>query len=443
MTKNKLNLPKYIRLIFSLLFFIALFCLFGNKNEFPDSDAYTGMSIQVVPGYPLFLWFFRIIFGDGYIRIVSLAQNILAAVASWFVVEELGRNLKCRQIVLNIGLLVFIVPYVGTAFLSNSGLILSCALLTEGITLPLYYLLLAFMLKLLYDKDIAGYVGTGIVGGYLVLTRAQMFVPVMIIIIMGIIIAVRSKRQYLLIMQIVIIAVIYIGGNILYKANATGSSNTLGKATALTNLLCSVSREDAELFEGEERIIFDTMMDKLEEGNYFLDSHNPIERAVKIEAIHDDVKCDVLTSTMYQYVGDVKGIYEVDRQNDILAGYMDDYIYKLLPRHIGAIIYNTLSLTIIGIIRTNAVNVFPISVFSLILYVLFIILWLRSIKIKRSYAKLSGITLLLVVTNALGVASCIMCLSRYMIYNMSLFYFMLMLMLADIVFKEHSLEANA
>ena len=410
--------------------------MFGNKNEFPDSDAYTGMSIQVVPGYPLFLWLFRSIFGDGYIRIVSLAQNLLAAFASWFVVEELGRSLKCRQIVLNLGLIIFIVPYVGTAFLSNSGLILSCALLTEGITLPLYYLLLAFMLKLLCDKGLSGYLGTGIVGGYLVLTRAQMFVPVIIIIIIGIIMAVRGGRKYLWIIQMLIIAVIYIGGTILYKANATGSSNTLGKATALTNLLCSVSPEDGYLFDGEEKIIFDTMMYKLKEGNYFLDSYKPIERAVKIEEIHDDVKCDVLTSTMYQYVGDVKGIYEVDRQNDILAGYMDDYIYKLAPRHIGVIVYNTICLTIIGIIRTNAVNVFPINIFSFLMYLLFIVLWIKDIRKDKKYSLIAGITLLLVVTNALGVASCIMCLSRYMIYNMSLFYFVLLAMLCDLVFKK-------
>jgi len=437
MDTNRVNKNKWIRLFVCLIFFLTLFLVFGVRSDFPDTDEYTGMSIQVSAGYPLFLLLNKKIFGTGFLSAAVVIQNLLAAFSVWHIVEQTGTLLKCAEWVKNLGIVIFIAPFIGTTFLSNSGMVLSCSILTEGITLPLYYLLLAYLIKTMFKPEVRTYISLGLVAGCLIITRSQMMISCLLVLIICSIKSIKIKKIWYCILQAVLALCIYFGANAFYKANSEGSVNTLNKATILTNLMCSSTEEDALLFEGEERVIYERIIEKLEENDYLVKDANPIQRAVRIENVHDYAKNGVIYSVMYEHLIYECGITDYEKQSVAIDAYLDEFMRKLFFNHPGIAVYNTFCLGIIGLIRTNGINVFPINVFSVLMYLTFVIL-IIALRNKRCEDRLglARVTLLLVICNALGVATIIMCLSRYMIYNMSLFYFALLLMIESILKRE-------
>ncbi len=434
------SVNKWIRLIISAAAFGTLFLIFGCQNSFLDSDEYTQMSAQVSGGYPLFLLAFRKVWGqENYFIFVSLFQNILAAFAVWFLSEKLGEYLECPEVIRFLGTLCFAAPFIGTYFMSSNGVVLSCSILTEGLSYPLYYIMLAFMLGVMFEHNLTAYVGAGITGGILTLVRPQMAIPLMVVAIVSIMNGVRKQKLLYIFLEMVIAATLIAGGNSYYKAISQKGENSLNSATVLTNLICISERKDADFFEGEESEVFIRIWDKANEAGYIIDSDviNPFSRAVAIENAHDRLKTDIMLSSMYEYAINEKGITDNAEQSVILRTWADDMSIALFRRHIGAYLYDWFSLGLIGLVRTNAIYRIGLIVVSAALYAVYT--WLLNSCKKKGRVSLyrTGlVTLVLIVTNAFGVATIIMCISRYMVYNMALFYFILLCMGYSTIEKE-------
>ncbi len=431
---------KWIRLVISTAIFGTLFLIFGCQNSFLDSDEYTLMSAQVSGGYPLFLLAFRKIFGEeNYFTFVSLLQNMLAAFAVWFLSEKIGDYLKCSETVRCLGTVCFAAPFIGTYFMSSNGVVLSCSILTEGLSYPLYYILIAFMLRVMFEHDYTAYIGAGVIGGILTLVRPQMAIPLTTVVIVSVVNAIRRRKYLYPVLEIMLAAIVIIGGSIYYRDISQKGKNSLNSATILTNLMCVSERTDDDSFEGEESEVFIRIWERASEAGYIIDSDviNPFSRAVAIENAHDRLKTDIMLSSMYEYTINEKGITDNAEQSVILKTWADDMSRILFRRHLGSYLYGWFSLGLIGLVRTNAIYRNGLIVVSAALYAIYIFL-MHSCKKKgkEDLYRIGQVTIILITANAFGVATIIMCISRYMVYNMSLFYFILMCMSFSAIEKE-------
>ena len=78
-----------------LAFFLGMLAAWG-VGVYNDSEQYIAMHIHREPLYPLFLAFFRALFGEGYLTVVAAAQNILTAAGIWVFSEYIGKRFKLR-----------------------------------------------------------------------------------------------------------------------------------------------------------------------------------------------------------------------------------------------------------------------------------------------------------------------------------------------------------
>ena len=70
-----------------LLFFLGMLAV-GGVGVYNDSEQYITMHIHREPLYPLFLAFFRVLCGDGYLSAVAAAQGVLTALGIWTLTED-------------------------------------------------------------------------------------------------------------------------------------------------------------------------------------------------------------------------------------------------------------------------------------------------------------------------------------------------------------------
>lgn len=420
---------KYVRLLITLSGFITVMILFGYQAGFAGADEYTTMSSQVSAGYPLFLLAIRKIVGvSKYFWTVSLIQNIIAGLGVWFVAESLSDYVELPQWLKYVSMLCFATPYFVPAFLQESEMVISCAILPEGITLSLYYIMLGLLGRIMEEGEIGWYISIGFALGILSLIKPQMMIACLIIIVIVLAKGVSFDKLRFSFISIVIGVAVLVGGNALYKTMAVGGEGTYNVATAVTNVFCVSDEEDAELFKNDEKVVFERIIAKLKDKNYTMPEHtyDPLRRAEHLEQVHDSTKNDVIYSTIYEYLKNEKGITNYKEQSKYVKAMLYDYLLKLSHKHPLRFLINCFGLGIVGLVRTNASYAFPYTLVSVYIYILFFAF--RELCWKKDANKsisLSRITLALVLANAFGVATVIICLPQYMMFNFSLFYFSL------------------
>lgn len=435
---NKNMIHKRIRLLLSLIAFGIMLYAFGNQSSFLDSDEYITMSSQVSGGYPLFLFAIRQVFGeDNYLNYVSLLQNCLAAFAVWFLAEEIFKGFY-PQMIKYVGELIVFAPFVGTYFMSNNNVVLTCSVLTEGLSYPLFYITVGIMIKVLRSPKNIEYTACGVTGGVMILVRPQLAISFAVIAFACARSAMEMKKLKMALIEIVIAVGVILSGSLFYSSIRQGGENILNSGTALTNLICISDSTDSALFYDEEAEIFRRIWIKAKENHYLLEGQeiNPLERAITIEKVHDKLKTDVIFSCMYDFAINEKGIIGDIEQSIALKKWINDLRAKLFWSHLPGYIWNWIGLGIVGLIRSNAMFTPALSIISIALYAIYIFL-LHKVKERDKHTYIvAHIVLALIVTNAFGVATIIMCISRYMVYNLPLFYCSMLCLLYSLVGKE-------
>lgn len=430
------GLNRWIRLALSSAVFLVLVIWFGNQSSFLDSDEYLNMSVQVAPGYPFFLMAVKSLFGENlFLTAVSVIQSALAAFSVWIVSEKLGELFKSKELTVYLFEILFISPYIGTIFASRNGVVISCAILTEGLTLALYYVILALVFELLIVPQKPAVIWLGVIIGLLITVRPQMAVPGLIIGIFAYVNAEGKSIKKTFLLAGLSCALILTVSNAAYRKVSTGGTNSLNSATALTNLIVISDEKDSELFDEPESTIFTKIRNKTAELGFISSEkiESPFERARFLENAHDEVKISAVFSSMYEYAINECNVTDVTEQSGMLKTWMNNMIPSLLRVHFIEYVYGVFCLGIVGLIRTNSVFSGVLSLFSLLMYGLYGFTWYKA---KRKgdtlTCKLAGLTAVLILANAFSVATVIMCISRYMIYNMSLFYCVLLLLMISL-----------
>jgi hypothetical protein len=136
-------------------------------------------------------------------------------------------------------------------------------------------------------------------------------------------------------------------------------------------------------------------------------------------------------------VGETKGIY-VDRYQELMIG-IDEVADKLsaylMPKVMGKYLRNYFAVIALGFVRTVAYENVFLAVYSVLVYIaailLTIFLWRKNH--QSMAASFMAVILLTIAGNVCATALMIQCISRYMIYNLPLFYMALLLEIKELI----------
>ena len=460
------------KLILGLPLIMFLGCaVFLPVGIYNDTAQYISMHIHRDPLYSLFLWILRKIFfgGDYYLRIAVLLQNIFAWVSVSVLTVKFRDEYSLGKLRTAAVCAIAMLPHIVTPFTTASSLILSNGIMSEAITLPLFYLFAAYMLPVINagahnDTALCGSIGSIrtdvikkdglkplLVAWLLSLARGQIVVMLIVWLVVAIYVSLFYKKEKALIRSAIVILV-FISAlglrsiavrsyNLAFNGHYTDT--TMGNVSLLSNILYAADIEAAELIEDEKaRTLYLASMNKADElgYNYKYASEGIMARGSALEAAHDGIKFECIDE-LWRSVHDEEA--EAYRNDYVLENIEQDrvagiIIRDILPSCIGTWLYDYISLAIYGFIRTVAF-VSPIfNIYSMLVYIfaVFSLVWLiytkrggRSLPLIR----LGLFTILTVCANVLATASVIMCLSRYMIYTLPLVYIYLMMVLTDMV----------
>lgn len=173
-----------IMLMISLAFYLFFAC-FDGVVICVDSPGYLEMNLTREPVYPLFLAFFRLLFGgvsaDGYLKIAVLFQSVLAAVAAWSLAAFFDRELRVSKAV---SLLILLIPLAVSLlcrFAARRGSMYSNSILTEGLTISGYLLFFRFLLAYVYQYKKRYLFVCALLSFLMISTRKQMAVTLILL----------------------------------------------------------------------------------------------------------------------------------------------------------------------------------------------------------------------------------------------------------------------
>lgn len=423
-----------------VLFFGALW-IFGETGIYNDSHQYIAMHIHREPLYPFFLWIFRSLLGEEhYLEAVRFLQNALSAFAVIWLTDCIRREFGLKNLMTLLICLLQLAPHVITPLFSASALVLTNGIISEALGLPLFYLFTAQSLKMIFEKRRGAAVSALILSVLLSLTRGQMMAAVLLWMAaaLGTVI---PKGQWKRIAAVLLCTVLAFGcRSLLVKSynlvfNGSFINNTFGGVGMLANVLYAADRSDGERIEEEEAreffyLSFDLAWEK--QANYSYAPEGFLNRAAHLEQYHDMLKFELIEEP-WRARHDQEGFTDYIPENVESDRIALQITKSIFPAVAGRWIYDYLALSAYGLIRSVAVVHPLINWFALLCYVLVIGLtgytfyWNRKSKAVRA----AVFALLAVAANVYATSMIIMCLSRYMIYGLPLFYMGALLLLYE------------
>jgi hypothetical protein len=183
------KMRKYINLEYSLYFFILLICLIffirTGPIYYPDSDGYLNMWLIRSCGYPLFIAFFKLVFGAGYISFLLLAQFLLSIAGCCYLTRCIRKTISLNKWLTLIVFGFLTVPVVYEIKVSNS-------ILSESLAYPLYLFIVGNLLLAFVGNQLKNYYSLFFLSYLLILIRGQ-FLFIIPVLIIGILILTLKK----------------------------------------------------------------------------------------------------------------------------------------------------------------------------------------------------------------------------------------------------------
>ncbi len=445
--------------------FFCFLCIYYGVGEYPDSVTYLNGSIEREPFYPLLLRGMHFLFGDGYLYALIWLQNLIAFLVTWYLYHGINRHMKLN-LLLQWGLLaVLLMPHLMSGVFTSSGIILTNAVLSEGITLSLYQLFFMLLYNLWAERKLRYAVLSMLTAFIATLARGQML-PLLLVwmaVMLATLIRIRPKWQKGLAAAVLIVAVTVLAFGMRsvlirqYNQSMYGVSigNTGGSMTILTNVLYSMDEEAVAEVAGvlpeEEGTLLSESYEKMKAQGYVASdsigadyeiaepesagaqSADPegtdfqsgiIARIRHHEDCHDRIKFEILYPELESYVREhMAGLSpeEIRYQMDVQAG---KYTALLLKEDMGAFLKTYLYVICGGFIRTVSVLSPVFAIYAMVIYIVAIGLMWYVFKRKKNAgaAGMMALVLLMIAANVCATGLTIMCLSRYMIYNTAIFY---------------------
>lgn len=434
-------MKKKIRLLGCVVFYL-IFALISGPVIGADSRGYIEMISAREPVYPILLWIFRKLLGqDVYLWAVVIFQNILMGFAVWYCTEKLWKR-YCKSTLSMAGMYAI---HAGVAFmcqfLAERGSIYSNNIMTEGITMSCWLIFMALLVDIVEECDYRKLAIALILAAVMTDTRKQMAVAY--ITLFGAMVIARigrdSVKEYftrlaILAGAIIVSVIAALAGTRLYNYVLRGefTQNTRDMNLVLTTSLYVADKEDSSLIEEDAvRELFIRTMDILDESksNYSYAGKGWSNLEAHYEDHFDVITVDTTGPLFVDYAkerGFAEGL-DAEQEADRMSGVI---VKSLFADNLGTYIKVYLASFLNGIINTVAKRntLLDIYAFAAVIIVLLMSLYLLFVKNipgakeKRASGR-GGLYVLIAMAVNTGVAAAlIFCQSRYMIYNMALFY---------------------
>ena len=416
-----------------VLFFAALWLL-GTTGIYNDSNQYIAMHIHREPLYSFFLWIFRSLFGETkYLDIVRFLQNGLAAFSVIWLAESLKKRFDFGQWMEALVCLILLAPHIITPVFSASGLVLSNGVISEALGLPLFYLFTAQCMKMVYTRQRGAALSSLLLSLFLSLVRGQMMFTILLWLVFAgaVVIVEKKKLAKRLLICVVCTALAFGTRTLLVKSynlvfNGYFINNTFGSVGLLANILYAADEEDAErIADQDARVMFELSYRLAkEQGATYQDAPEGFfNRAAHLEKWHDAIKFEMIEEPWRQ-LHDREGFIDYIPENVESDRIAATIVKSLLPAVLGRWLYDYLALACYGLIRSIAVVHPLLNWYALTAYLAYIVLaalaWRKNHNSNAVW--LAAFSLLAVLANVFATAMIIMCLSRYVIYGLPLFY---------------------
>ena len=416
-----------------VLFFAALWLL-GTTGIYNDSNQYIAMHIHREPLYSFFLWIFRSLFGETkYLDIVRFLQNGLAAFSVIWLAESLKKRFDFGQWMEALVCLILLAPHIITPVFSASGLVLSNGVISEALGLPLFYLFTAQCMKMVYTRQRGAALSSLLLSLFLSLVRGQMMFTILLWLVFAgaVVIVEKKKLAKRLLICAVCTALAFGTRTLLVKSynlvfNGYFINNTFGSVGLLANILYAADEEDAErIADQDARVMFELSYRLAkEQGATYQDAPEGFfNRAAHLEKWHDAIKFEMIEEPWRQ-LHDREGFIDYIPENVESDRIAATIVKSLLPAVLGRWLYDYLALACYGLIRSIAVVHPLLNWYALTAYLAYIVLaalaWRKNHNSNAVW--LAAFSLLAVLANVFATSMIIMCLSRYVIYGLPLFY---------------------
>lgn len=449
-TKNHLLQNKYSCALFgiSFLFYLFFFILDGAVMC-NDSPNYIDMNFSREALYPLYLALFRAIIpgsGELYLEFAVLGQCIFAAIAAFSIANYLVKELTLPKW---LGFCILAMPLASSLLCrvaAKRGAMYSNSILTEGITISLYLLFFRFCYEYYLHQSKKSFIACVILSTLGIMTRKQMLVLFVLFIL--VVLAASYKKDFKKAILTSILTTIGIfafvllferGYNYVLRGQFNGHTND--NRFIATMVFYTAEREYGELIEDEEaRNIFYKVYDDCDEKEYLMHSSPEgwFDEVTHFSDSYDMIQLYSLSPILWEHLDSYYEDYDIEYRDLQFDRINSTIIRSLLPHELGRlskVLFNNIGA---GLVTTVAKRTPSLSMYSLFMYICYIVLTAYLImcyrqntsnRLLKSTIVFSTLTLLSIIGNVTLVSAVIFCQTRYTIYNMALFYISGILML--------------
>lgn len=451
--KDKLD----IVVLFCIVAVFAYFFIFHDVVECGDSFQYENQYPMREPVYSLMLQLLQVLCGDAFMTATGFVQNLMAIICTYWTYRRV-RTIFDFKILFSIGTAgMLMAPHLLTPLASKTHLILTNSIMTEGITISLYYLWITMMIGILkgyYDsaRVKSAQVISFILGLILAMTRGQMILCMVIWLIVVAFVAiignenVKKKLLYVLVCVVAVLAAVVAKGQLTkwYNLAETGYYvNTISsKPMMLANLVYVCNEDDADYIQDEEiREAFRAIVREADSQKLTIENapSGIISMGKFHESGHETLNFDIIDPAMRLVV---KSKYNIDESEFINLMIHEDMICdtavkQLLPNVFGRYFHNYVIIAVLGFVRSVAVDKSVLPLFALLIYLAAaaLTIWGLFKKERRDNAFVMVMIVVAICGNVLGTSLMIQCITRYMIYNLPFFYIAGMGLIKDIFRK--------
>ena len=425
--------------------FFGFLLITGEPLYLGDTFQHENQFVTREPIYALLIQFLRWVSPDYHYHLLIVVQNLLAIVANTVFVCALRRELKLKWYMILLFIPILLAPHIMTPIASASGMVITNSLLSEGISYSLYLFYMMYILKAIWRREILG--RDSILAFFwailVSLVRGQFMILILVWFLAMGLIALLQKRWKQIMILAAMLAVAFVGRGLIVKTynfceQGLFVDTASGKAMSVANVLYVADREDGEAIEDEGlRAVYYKIFDRAyaDGMNYQFSPDGFLARAAHHEECHDTLNFDYFAVVAKDYITETTGVTVEDYQrmmvevDKVAATLMSELLPEVLPRYV----YNYIAMIMMGFVRSVAF-VHPVfNWYSLVIYfvavVLTIFVWVK--KPSSKAAPLMSLVLLMITGNVTGTSLMIQCISRYMLYNLPLFYMAGLLLLLD------------
>lgn len=398
-----------------------------------DSERFVLFSTITSPLYPWVLAAFRAVFGEAnYFFYVALFQNIFIAVASYSLVTFLRKAFRLNDSMYVLLAAVVFSTFLVQKFFTSNGLVTSNAILSEGISIPLYFLYMLCLLRSAIYCEKRAYFFAVLFTFLMVITRGQLYWTVLATALIGFRVFVPDEKQQGLrrwivcLMPVVLAVVVGVGALLAECANTFIQGGifrpvTAGRDVVLATAFFCSEPQDAERFEegSIERIIFDDVQAYIEENQAALRYHEGdiFSWYNFFSSVYDPLKTQIVLS-INTHAEEPIGIWSPLTRGLVVANWRD-------------ILGQAMRNFYVGLMRSVAVFHRYING-TVILFYVYCIGYILLFRKKQELAPVCtalGTALLCTLLNALFVSFGVFALSRYMFYNLPILYMLALISL--------------